>query len=68
MSQDLAPKTCFYAKDGMVCSEQADYVVIGETLSCWFDVRKPKDEGKAEFCLEHANIVKQQRQTQTPVR
>ena len=62
------PRTCFHVSLGHRCTADAEYVVIGEGLSCLFTVQKPGDEEKTEFCLEHAESVRLVRQTQTPVR
>jgi hypothetical protein len=54
--------------DGNACDHRAEFNVIGETVSCFFDIVRPGHENKAEFCEFHANIERARRQAQTPVR
>ena len=59
---------CYYTVSGERCTTDAEYVVLGEGITCFFTVKKPWDKEQSEFCFEHAEVVRLHRQTETPVR
>lgn len=70
MEEVLTTKDCTYRDTvtaGM-CGEEAEYNVIGETVSCFFSIERAKDPAKAEFCMAHAELVRNRRQAQTPAK
>lgn len=60
-------KRCVYQEYERQCTDEACYIVVGETISCWFELRRAEPD-KAEFCEVHGEQVRAMRQEKTPVR